>query len=535
MTTIHSGDDVENPDTSHDLIFSLSLDEEIIQFNKESERLTGYMRDEILHKKFYDVLVPEESTQQWKELLDSIRHSMWIDNIVLPLKTKDHQNPLIAWTGFLVKDEHGSVKDICIFGKPLKTEVVTKEIVVSVPTPVQPNTSEPLSELSPEPSPEPSSHKPFVVSQEPVYEESTQQNKKAATKHGLKKIRFARDNKTEGEKTIPLVQHQSPPPAVAMGNTLETTSKKLDTMNEVLSTLSQKYETVAHRVTHLEGKEEQPKTYPKQPDTTWYSAQERSFQSAETQKETQNETEELDESAPQEEKPSFFSDPFGFKRQHRELDLKQQQIEERLKQVEAFEARLIKERQIFNARVEEFSKWREKLLLLESAIERRRQELMSQENITFEKTTPSVSPQEKELSTQESQKKTEPVAPSCDDGTLEKISQSAAIIQRGILKQINTAFLELLGYTIEEILEKSYFDFIALDGLADVEKYYLDRLKGDSVSMYRTVFTTKDNCKIPVEVSIKQTIYHGEKAEIVLVTCVDTANTHLSDESVVKQ
>jgi hypothetical protein len=77
---------------------------------------------------------------------------------------------------------------------------------------------------------------------------------------------------------------------------------------------------------------------------------------------------------------------------------------------------------------------------------------------------------------------------------------------------------------MDEIVEKSYFDFIALEGLADVEKYYLDRLKGDSVSVYRTVFSTKDDIKIPVEVSIKQTIYNGEKAEIAIITCLESSS-----------
>jgi hypothetical protein len=46
-------------------------------------------------------------------------------------------------------------------------------------------------------------------------------------------------------------------------------------------------------------------------------------------------------------------------------------------------------------------------------------------------------------------------------------------------------------------------------------------LKGENVSAYKTVFSTKDNNKISVEISIKQTIYNGEKAEIAIITCLD--------------
>jgi len=105
------------------------------------------------------------------------------------------------------------------------------------------------------------------------------------------------------------------------------------------------------------------------------------------------------------------------------------------------------------------------------------------------------------------------------DETIDTIPQSAAIIQRGILKQINSPFIELLGYPLEEIKDKSFFDFIAFEGLPDVEKYYRDRLKGDAISTYTTVLCAKDNAKIPVEITMKQTTYNGEKAELVIVTC----------------
>jgi hypothetical protein len=79
-------------------------------------------------------------------------------------------------------------------------------------------------------------------------------------------------------------------------------------------------------------------------------------------------------------------------------------------------------------------------------------------------------------------------------------------------------------------VEKSFFDFIALDGFADVEKYYLDRLKGESVSTYKTVFSTKDNNKIPVEVNIRQIMYNGEKAEIAIITCLEKPDPRLMHE-----
>ena len=101
--------------------------------------------------------------------------------------------------------------------------------------------------------------------------------------------------------------------------------------------------------------------------------------------------------------------------------------------------------------------------------------------------------------------------------TLDKIPQSAVIIQRGVLKQINSSFAELIGFETDEIVNKSFFDFVAPEGLLEIEQYYLKRLKGIGNSTYKTVFSTKNKSKIAVEVSIQPTIYNGGKAEILIV------------------
>jgi PAS domain S-box-containing protein len=97
------------------------------------------------------------------------------------------------------------------------------------------------------------------------------------------------------------------------------------------------------------------------------------------------------------------------------------------------------------------------------------------------------------------------------------VPQSAVIVQRSILKQINSSFAELIGFETDEILNKSLFDFIAPEGLADIEKYYLSRLKGRDISKYETIFRDKNNKKILVEVNLKPTTYNGEKAEIAVI------------------
>ncbi len=526
MATIPTLEELRRVDTSHDLILSLTPSQEIIQFNKESERFTGFQRDEVLHKKLTEILIPQESFLQWKDLLESIQQDMWIENFVLPIKTKANQVYMITWTGFLVKDEHGSVKDICIFGKPLKTEPMTpSEELCSEP--VEPQTEPVLQEKPPEVHPDILVKTTTTIPQEIL----PPPKRDAPMKHGTKKMMFAREKNSTEEQTYPVASEIPTIPIeqeknVVSSETLEkqhdATSQKLDSILQSLSELSKKYETVLNRIAELEKKDEPWEKNHKNLQTAPQPRAQEVSPSVINQPTATPDAEEEDQQQPVETEHTFFSDPFGFKRQRTELELKKQRVELRMKELESFETRLMKDKDVFHARVEEFSKWQEKLMALEAEIEKRRQELMQQENIVFEKNPQSTVPKQKTFANPDCQKGTASEVAYCDDGTLEKIPQSAAIIQRGILKQINAPFLELLGYTMEEIIEKSYFDFIALEGLADVEKYYLDRLKGDSISVYRTVFSTKDNTKIPAEVSIKQTIYNGEKAEIAIITCVDS-------------
>jgi PAS domain S-box-containing protein len=526
MTTIQQIENTEQPTTSQDLIVGLSLSEEVIQFNKESEEVTSYMREEVLHKKLDEILIPKDSIEEWKKFIESIRQTMWVDNVILPLKTKLNQPCMIRWTGFLVKDEQGSIKDICIFGKPLEkdgskkqpslslshsdaTDLKEQEIRFTEATPI----------LSPQKTEQPLRHgrNKIKFAREKTVEKEPDNSRLPEERDS---ISFFKDKTPELKSDTPKLQEQIIKPLLTMGKILEKTSQKLDLMNESLKELTLKYETVTKRLGDLEKKSMQLEKRHKKSNTDQPLSNDKETQLEPTENDTNLRTISSEDKEPNDKRHTFFSDPFGFKRQSKELKTQKQQLETRTKELDALQAELLKEQNTFNTRVKEFSKWREKLELLESAIETRRQELMQQEDVLLGKISPGAT---EKIVSNEHQPAGNPESAILDnDETLDKIPQSAAIIQRGILKQINNPFLELLGYPPEEIVEKSFFDFIAVEGLADIEKYYLDRLKGDTVSMYKTIFATKDNHKISVEVDVKQTIYNGEKAEIAIITRVDS-------------
>jgi len=199
------------------------------------------------------------------------------------------------------------------------------------------------------------------------------------------------------------------------------------------------------------------------------------------------------------------------------------ELDERKSLLDDFESQIVDDRRNLADSRSEFCRWKEKLELLEDEIERRRVEVVEQEKTLNERVTSplaggihneSAFEVDGEISSDVSGSDIETIE---HHNVLDKTVQCAAIIQRGILKQINGSFAELIGFETDEIMNKSLFDFIAPEGLADLEKYYLNRLKGFDSYTYGTVFSTKDNGKILVEVSIKPTTYEGKKAEIAII------------------
>jgi PAS domain S-box-containing protein len=513
MTTIDTKRDSKHTDKSQELILTLTPNEEIVQFNKECEQLTGYLRGEVLHRKFSEILLPTELLGQWKTHLDSIRQTLRVDEFILPIKTKDGQTYAISWNGILIGDTKDSIKDICLFGQPQKTNHIHKY----TPYTTQMSASSRKEEKAPSAIASPTQQK---------------SKKTAPIKHNKKKILFASENETKTERNeMPLGENLAQP-LENIEKSLENTSEKLDSMNTTLKVLTEKYDTLSKRLEKVEKKEWRTEKNHRPIGERRQLFEESIGMRTRKQNEIDNSNKSFAEEPLKNKKFTFFSDPFGFKRRHRELTARKQQIETQMSQLNIFQNKLINERKAFNARVEEFCKWREKLELLELAIEKRRQELMNQEEVFFDQSPASA--QKTVPYQKDSTNSTESKTPDSHE-FIEKISQSAAIIQRGIIKRINTSFATLLGYSIDEIVEKSFFDLIAQDGLADIEKYYLERLKGEDITVYRTVFSTKDNNKIAVEVNIKQTLYNGEKAEIAIITNLSKSEPQETNEHTLKK
>ena len=197
------------------------------------------------------------------------------------------------------------------------------------------------------------------------------------------------------------------------------------------------------------------------------------------------------------------------------------ELDERQSMLDTLESQLISDKKNLNERRKEFLKWREKLQTVEDEIEARRAELLEQEQLLDDYFTSNLEIQNMQQAVatgdESSYSDTMKEETTGQHEVLDKISGCAAIVQQGILKQVNQPFVDMMGYDMKELLEKSLLDFVVPEGFSDIEQYYLQRLKGEPVSSYETVLLTKNNVKVTVEVSVKPVLYNDERAEMTVV------------------
>jgi PAS domain S-box-containing protein len=92
----------------------------------------------------------------------------------------------------------------------------------------------------------------------------------------------------------------------------------------------------------------------------------------------------------------------------------------------------------------------------------------------------------------------------------------AAIIQKGVIKQIKNSFARFLGYEIYELIDERLTDFVTKESFYEIEKYYLSKLKGIQSPEYIITLLKKDKTEVKAKVNTKIINISGNSAEIAL-------------------
>ncbi len=201
-----------------------------------------------------------------------------------------------------------------------------------------------------------------------------------------------------------------------------------------------------------------------------------------------------------------FSDFFGGKKRKEEIDSLVEHLQEREDYLNKLESNLMKEKKDLNQQKIKFIKWHKKLETLESEIESRFKWVENKEKLLKKYSNESDNSVFSRLKSSD-----------VEEYTLEDLNNRedcAAVVQRGVFRQVTSSFTDFFGYNPNEIIDKSIFDFIDPSGFSDVEDYYFNRLKGDASPNFSTVFLTADGKKVTVDVDARSAFFDGNKVEI---------------------
>ena len=490
------------------LVLDVDQNGKILRFNKECERILGISKKEVLNRRLFDFLIPEHCSEQWEKFFDYARNHKPLNDLALPILTQHGQEIMVSWSGVPTNDAAGLFESIGLIGKLvpqkdavnwLSSEHVKKQVDNKADGEYRSKKGKGSGKVLYK-----FGNKKLLLkkSGRPRSKDSRDDaktkipSKKAKKQKNLKKDIYSKKIKVETEKSA-----EKDKELFEDYNDVKKTIKKLEMANAELEKENKKLlEDISMLKTRLANDNTKQQKLDKSHD---HMGKKNAilFNSG----------------------THFLFDCVGGSRKKAEFERMMHELDERKSLLDDLESQIFYDRKnLADSRIE-FCIWKEKLELLEDEINRRRTEVVEQEKMLNERLTSSLvggihtgsaSELEGEISSDSSSSDIETIE---HHNVLDKTNQSAAIIQRGILKQINDSFAELIGFETDEIINKSFFDFIAPEGLSGLEKYYLNRLKGNDSYNYGTVFSTKDKGEIPVEVSIKPTTYDSKKAEIAII------------------
>ena len=97
-------------------VLGVNRNEELVQFNKYCQYITGYRRFEVSGKKISDVIIPKNYVKNWRQLFDALIKNGRVEDIVIPLKTTHKTECFISWRGYPIKDANGVVRNVFLLG-----------------------------------------------------------------------------------------------------------------------------------------------------------------------------------------------------------------------------------------------------------------------------------------------------------------------------------------------------------------------------------------------------------------------------------
>ena len=472
--------------------FILGMDSggKLIAFNKRCEELTGYKREEVLHKKIWNTIFPKDLKNRWNDIFSNRSYRLEI-----PILTKDGKTVELVWSPMQVgitskelwligaeKSKEKELWEILEIEKGNRGEMEKKtETRMSENKKIHPNDKTHSHKIS--------EKKISAVVESVKYMEEAinllenQWTKLKEYANQLENIRLTLEKYAEGlEKEKKKldgyrenVEKKMKKRLLSAVGDLREGKKNLERMerwNALIEKVNRKLDEVEKMREKLE--ELMEKSLENNDDVENLKRQIRDLQSrlTEYQKREQRLREDLEQYRRKEEKLDIKMKILDeIKRKEREIIYRESELEKR-------ERMLRKREEKLNEREREIMR----LLAgcMESSDDKR-------ENASTEEVIDIFSG-----------------------------DKPVVILKRGIIQKVNPSFLSIMGYDENDIINRSFFSLIDPEDLPNLQEYYLSKLKGNKSIPYcelRVINSKKE--KIPVKIRLERIKHEGDSLNVI--------------------
>ncbi len=523
------------------LVLGINSLGDITWFNRECERITRYNRRDVITKKMSDILIPKNYMMQWMEIFEDSKKDRSIDEIVLPILTKEGDELLVSWNPLSI----GNRDEIIFVGVPVSTMKIDRSHKspsadkgkhdelsrknksnrkkISIKSETVPGAHRVLQDdievMSNDKKIDSVSNREVDIRDH--RKEVKREDRREERRWERRQIRELKQTIRKLNKRISELERDKKEIIQKMLREVELfQQEKKDIIREMNKSLNklktEKDEIIRDLMKKNEGLEKKIYILRKKYDTLNSVLEKERKKKEELEKARQ--VFERNIARVIKNGTSFLINCVGGKEKKKIFYSMAQELDKRRKALDVFEKKLREEAENLSKKKEDFVRWREKLEELEGEIERRREELMKQEEL-FDNYVFSTlwSTANREFDEPKIKKEIDNVSKI----DFNEVDESAVVLQRNILKQVNEGFQTLLGYREDEIINKSLSDIVAPESIAELRRYYLNRLKGGQDDAFEMVFLTKNNDRIPVEVTTRPTLFNGENADILILTPLD--------------
>ncbi len=99
------------------IIITLDKDADIQVFNDFAEKITGYKKEEVIKKNWFDLFIPKRNGFVIPEVFQNVLKEMpEVSSYENPILCKDGSEKLINWKNTVLKDENGEISGILSIG-----------------------------------------------------------------------------------------------------------------------------------------------------------------------------------------------------------------------------------------------------------------------------------------------------------------------------------------------------------------------------------------------------------------------------------